>query len=359
MNTINRSLIMGGVFVSALTLLSCGNKQEKKEEAPLVDFCEVVDANGESIQRFTGKTKTASEVKLAFRVSGQLQNVLVKEGDYVRKGQVVAVMDSRDYQVQLNATQAEYDQIKADAERVMSLYSEGNTTASNNDKARYGLQQITQKLQNHKNQLADTQLRSTIDGYVQSKIHEAGETVSAGLPVVSIFDKGNTEVEIKMSATDFANMENYTRFYCKFDVTGDQEFPVAVSRTSQEANSSQLYAVRLKFVNGAPEKITPGMTTMVYAVVNGGKGSGVVKVPNTAVFNKGDKACVYVIDEKTNVVSIRNVNVTTLHTDGTCEIDNGLSVGETIVCTGVHHVTDKQKVRKLSKPSKDNVGGLL
>lgn len=359
MKAINIYSFLGGVFMLALTFSSCGNKKEKVEEAPLVDVCKAVDANGEVTQTFTGKTKPASEVKLAFRVSGQIERMLVKEGDLVRKGQVVAIMDSRDYQVQLNATQAEYNQIKADAERVMALYAEGNTTASNNDKARFGLQQITQKLQNHKNQLADTQLRSTIDGYVQTKLHEAGETVSAGMPVVSVFGKGNTEVEIKMSATDFANIENYTSFYCKFDVTGDEEFPVTIARTSQEANSSQLYSVRLMFANGAPSKVTPGMTTMVYAVVNGGNGSGVVKVPSTAVFSKGDDACVYVLDEKSNVVSLRKVNVATLHRDGSCDIDNGLSVGETIVSTGVHHVKDKQTVRKLVKPSKANVGGLL
>ncbi len=353
-------LYVSTLFFAALCASSCGKKEEKVDDTPLVDVCEVKDVNGASKQTFTGKTKSASDVNLAFRVSGQIVRVLVNEGDHVSKGQVVAEMDARDYQVQLNATQAEYEQIKADAERVMALYADGSTTASNNDKARYGLQQITQKLAHHKNQLADTKLRSTIDGYVQTKLHEAGETVSAGMPVLSVFGSGNTEVEIKISTADFANIDKYTSFYCKFDVTGDEEFPMVISRKSQEANSSQLYSVRLRFANGYDmKKITPGMTTIVYADKAEGESGNVVTVPSTAVFNSGDKAQVYVYDDKSGTVHLRAVSVVGLHRDGTCDIDDGLKIGETIVCSGVHHVSDGQKVKRLQKTSASNVGGLL
>jgi RND family efflux transporter MFP subunit len=285
---------------------------------------------------------------------------LVKEGDHVRKGQVVAVMDSRDYRVQLAATQAEYAQVKADAERVMALYAEGNTTASNNDKARYGLEQITQKLANHRNQLADTQLRSTIDGFVQTKFHESGETVGAGMPVVGLFGSGDTEVEIKISATDFANIDKFSDFNCKFDVTGDEAFPLAVTRVSQEANSSQLYTVRLKFTGAIDhKKITPGMTTMVYAERAGGDAAGVVDVPASAVLSEDGKTQVFVYDAKSGTVQARSVSVSAVNRDGTMQVKGGVKSGDQVVAAGVHHISDGQKVRLLQKPTASNVGGLL
>ena len=341
-------------------LVSCQQKDTKQNEELTVDLAVVKDISEMSATTFTGRTKSASEVNLAFRVAGQIERVLVKEGDYVRNGQVVAVMDSRDYQVQLAATQAEYEQVKADAERVMALYAEGNTTASNNDKARYGLQQIAQKLANHKNQLADTQLRSTINGYVQTKYQESGETVSAGMPVLSVFGSGDTEVEIKISASDFANIEKFTSFSCKFDVTGDEAFPLSVVRVSQEANSSQLYTVRLKFVGTIdPKKITPGMTTMVYAEKSDSEAFGIVKVPSSSVLEEGGKTQVYVYDSQSGTVKVRSVNVTAVNRDGTMLLDHGLQSGDSVVASGVHHVKDGQKVRVLQKPSASNVGGLL
>lgn len=348
------------LMVGVASLVSCGQKNAPKDDAPIVDVATVKGVGEVDATTFTGRTKSAEEVNLAFRVAGQIQSVLVKEGDYVQRGQVVAVMDARDYQVQLAATQAEYEQVKADAERVMALYAEGNTTASNNDKARYGLQQISQKLANHRNQLADTRLRSTINGYVQTKFHESGETVGAGMPVVSVFGSGDTEVEIKISASDFANIDKFTSFGCRFDVTGDETFPLTIGRVSQEANTSQLYTVRLKFTGAVDnKKITPGMTTMVYAEVSDTEASGIVCVPMSAVLNEEGKTEVFVYDTKSSVVKKRPVTLTTVKRDGTVQVDDGLKSGETIVVSGVHHIKDGQKVRFLQKPAASNVGGLL
>lgn len=351
---------MIGAFLMVTSIISCGRKETPVNNAPLVEVVEVVDINGTGSTTFTGRTKSASEVNLAFRVSGQIESVLVKEGDHVSKGQVVAIMDSRDYEVQLAATQAEYEQIKADAERVMALYEEGSTTASNNDKARYGLEQITQKLANHRNQLADTRLRSSIDGYVQSKFHEAGETVGAGMPVLSVFGRNGTEVEINISASDFANIEKFTSFSCRFDVTGDTAYPLSIVRVSQEANSSQLYTVRLRFTGDIDhKKITPGMTTIVYAEIRNIENSGIVNVPSSAVLNANGKTQVFVYDEGTGMVSARGVSVLTVNRDGTMQVDQGLKSGEKVVASGIHHIQDGQKVTLLQRPSSSNVGGLL
>ncbi len=351
---------MFAIYMIAASISSCNQQKSSSIKEPIVDVMTVKESGEVDATTFTGKTKSASEVNLAFRVAGQIERVLVKEGDFVHQGQVVAVMDARDYQVQLAATQAEYEQVKADAERVMALYAEGNTTASNNDKARYGLQQITQKLANHRNQLADTRLKSTISGYVQTKFHESGETVSAGMPVVSVFGSGETEVEIKISASDFAHIDKFTSFSCRFDVTGDEAFPLNVSRVSQEANTSQLYTVRLKFATQIDhKKITPGMTTMVYAEVSNKEVAGVISVPSSAVLKENDKTQVFVYDSKAGIVKARPVTVTSVHRDGTMLVDDGLKSGETVVVSGVHHIKDGQKVRLLEKPSTSNVGGLL
>lgn len=341
-------------------LMSCGRKETPKEEIPLVGVAEAKAVGDGNAMTFTGRTKAASEVNLAFRVSGPIQRVLVKEGDHVSKGQVVAEMDSRDYQVQLAATQAEYAQVKADAERVMALYAEGNTTASNHDKARYGLQQITQKLANHKNQLADTKLKSTIDGYVQTKLHEAGEVVSAGMPVLTVFDNRDIEVEIHISASDFSQLDKFDKFYCRFDALGETNYPLAISRTNQEANADQLYTVRLKFAERIDQqKITPGMSAMVYADMTDSEDNGAVTIPSSAVLMEDGKTQVYIYQAETGTVKLRPVSVSAFHRDGTVQVDKGVKIGDKVVASGVHHVKDGQKVRLLQKPSSSNVGGLL
>lgn len=348
------------VLLSTLVWWGCDGQKVPTENTPYVKTEVVRNAGGVNNLTFPGKTKSADDINVSFRVSGPILRVYVKAGDHVRKGQLLAAMDPRDYQTQLNATQAEYASIKADAERIIAMYNEESTTASNYDKARYGLEQITQKLNNHRNQLADTKLYAPIDGYVQEVLHEGGETVSAGMPIISMFGSGTLEVEINVPAYDYANRDRMGSMYCKFDLLPDETFPLKLHSMSAEANSSQLYTVRLRFTGQYDRtKITPGMTTMVYVSYDRDSTRTNVSIPSNAVVEEKGQTKVYVYDTKSETVKSRNVTVRRLHRNGTAEVTDGLEDGETIVVAGVHHITDGMKAKPMPKSSESNVGGLL
>lgn len=355
-----KRFIYMGCLLSCLTVLSCGRKEAAADAVPTVYLAEVKNASQTGIVTFTGKTKAAAEVNHSFRVAGQIERVWVKEGDFVRKGQVLAEMDERDYVVQLEAARAEYAQVKADAERVMALYAEGNVTASNYDKARYGLQQMAQKLASCENQLADTKLRSSVTGYVQTRFHEPGETVSAGMAVVSVFEGDDVEVEIKVSSSDFMDLDRLSGYYCRFESMRDKSFPLSVARVSQEANASQLYGVRLKFADGQDlTKITPGMTTIVYAELAEAAAERGFVIPASAVLHQQGRSYVFVYSSDTGTIHRRAVQVATAKRDGTMVVAAELTAGERVVAAGVHHVEDGQRVKVMEKPAESNVGSLL
>ncbi len=347
------------LFTILLTLAGCKQQTNTGEDIQYVRTTIAEDANKNISINYPGKTRSAAEINMSFRVSGPISKIHVKEGQHVNKGQLVASMDPRDYQVQLSATQAEYEQIKADAERIIAMYEEGNTTASNYDKARYGLEQITQKLNNHRNQLADTHIYAPIDGYIQDIIHEAGETVGAGMPVISMFGSGTVEIEVNISAFDYANRERLKNAYCTFDLMPGQTFPLQISSISPEANASQLYTVRLRFTSTYDhKKITPGMSTMVYVDVSN-ETNGNVSIPTTSIIDEGGEQKVFVYDPSTSIVSKRTVIVKRLHRNGMADIESGLNDGDEVVSAGAHHITDGQKVKPLPKHSPSNIGGLL
>lgn len=356
-----KSFVASIVIMCAVAMLTgCGRKAEQPKALKSVNIVVARDASEMPPISFAGKTKASEEVNLAFRVSGPIKKIMVQEGDYVTAGQVIAEMDDRDYKVQLTATQAEYEQIKADAERVIALYKEGNTTAQNYDKARYGLEQITQKLEHHRHQYEDTKLKASMSGYIKTKYHEAGETVAAGMAIVNMTSADNVEIEINLPAAEHAKMNQYKHYYCKFDVTGEQIYDLSVVRSSHEANVTQLYMVRLRIDgNYDRSKITPGMTTMVFAQ-QGDDESGLVVVPSTAVVNLEGITQVYVYDDKSSTVKSVAVKVCSINSDGTTTIEGeGLRRGSKVVYTGANHIKDGQEVKVLTGTSKSNVGGLL
>ncbi len=358
----NRHLFIISVAVTTW-LTSCigTDKNTTSDKLQYVITSEVKGTSGEHTLSYPGKTHAEQRANVAFRVSGPIRKMNVNVGDHVRKGQVIAELDDRDYRTQLAATQAEYDNIKADAERVIAMYNEENATASNYDKARYGLEQITQKLNNHRNQLADTKLLSPIDGYIDDKLHETGETIGAGMPVYSISSSGDVEIEIFLPAADYANIDKFKSFYCSFDVDKERTYPLRIERARHDANANQLYSVILKLTDklSKGDKITPGMSTLVYATV-GNDGENVsVRIPSTAVINKDGKTIVYVYNPHSHTVKRRTVTVESLNNDGTSTISNGLRIGETVVSAGVRHLNDGDKVKTMPEQPATNVGKIL
>lgn len=331
-------------LITLLLLGSCGNKKSEGEQLRPVNIAEAKAAEGGETVSFPGQTRSEEEVNVSFRISGPITSVKVKEGDYVNKGQTIATMDVRDYQLQLAATQAEYNRIKADAERVIGMYREGTTTAQNYDLARYGLQQITQKLDNHRNQLADTRLAAPVAGYVKEKLHEAGETVSAGMPIVTISSGGRVEVEINVSARDYARLKELSGFYCVIDALGSETYELERVRTSAVANATQLYSLRFALKgNYDRSKVTPGMSAMVYAHI-AESGGGNVRIPSSAILDKNGKTSVFIYNKVDKIVRLKDVKVVEMSLDGSAVVV-GLHLGEQVVATGVHYLVDGQKAK--------------
>ena len=176
--------------ISLYSLLSCSNGAKDTREYQTVKTDTVVSAGGQTSLQYPGKVKAAQDISLAFRVSGTIQKIYVKDGARVQAGQLLAELDPTDYQVQLDATEAEYKQIKAEAERVMALYKDNGTTPNANDKAVYGLKQITAKYRHHKDQLGYTRLYAPFQRLSYRKaLFEAHETVGAGMPVLSMISQ--------------------------------------------------------------------------------------------------------------------------------------------------------------------------
>ena len=187
---------------ATLFLVGCGQRQHT-EQVTLVRIDTVKTANTCDILEFPARVQAAGEVHLAFKIPGTLQRIYVDDGAFVRQGELVAEMDPRDYELQLQAVEAEYLSIKAEAERVMALYDQNVATADAYDKARYGLQQITAKYENARNQLADTKLYAPFDGYVKRRRFDPPTVVAAGMPVITFLSGKNPEVELFIPASTY------------------------------------------------------------------------------------------------------------------------------------------------------------
>lgn len=345
-----------------IIILLCGSCRQPKvaeaESTAMVKTVVVENYQNELSIAYPGKVKAASDVDLAFRVAGPLAVLPVEEGGFVKKGQVIAEIDRRDYEIQLSATEAEYKRIKAEAERIMELYKRGSIPVNDYDKAVYGLQQITAKYDTHRNALADTRLTAPFDGYIQKKYFNAHETVAAGMPVIAMIGNSYFEVEVDIPSNDYIRQDHFKAFYCTFDVFPGKTFPLELIEITRKANLNQLYRVRMRLKAEKGINMAAGMSVNVTIEYTPDENTLTV-VPVAAVFEENGKAVVWVYENTTGTVSKKEVQPGKILKTGQMVILSGLAEGERVVSAGVHSLQEGMKVKLLKPVSRTNVGGLL
>lgn len=345
--------------ISLLFLASCNTQVKEARDYQTVKIDTVILANEQTYLQYPGKVKAAQDISLAFRVSGTIGKIYVEEGSRIRSGQLLAELDPTDYQVQLDATEAEYQQVKAEAERVMALYKENGTTPNANDKAIYGLKQITAKYQHHKDQLEYTHLYAPFNGFVQKHLFKTHETIGAGMPVLSLISEGMPEVEINLPATEYIRREQFNRYHCTFDVYPGKVYRLKLISVTPKANANQLYTMRLQLLADQHPTPSPGMNTLV-TIYCDPEDSHQLSVPGGSILQKDGKAQVFVYNPSDHTVNSREVTLLRFLSDGYVLINSGhLKPGDPIVSSGVHSIQDGETVKPLPAVTSTNIGGLL
>lgn len=337
---------------------SCSNQKTSEKSVTNVRLFTVRNASTMTVQDFPGRVVAAEEVDLAFKVSGTLSCIAAEEGSRIAKGQLVAEMDPRDYQLQFDAAEAEYLSVRAEAERVMALYADSVSTADAYDKARYGLKQVSAKYENARNQLADTRIYAPFNGYVQKRFFDPPTVVSAGMPVVSIVSEDRQEIEINISASAYLMRNEIASFTTSFDFIPGKSVHLDLVSMAPKANANQLYTVRLALPAGLSPQPSPGMNAMVNVAFKDTV-AGRTEIPSSALFRQDGQTCAWVYDEKNGTIEKRTVDVESLDSEGNAVVEKGLSAGERIVVAGVHKLTDGMAVKPVNVESETNVGDLL
>ena len=352
------SLLLAAFGVSSF-ITSCGEQVKDTASIKTVKTDTVRMEGSQTLLQYPGKVKASEDISLAFRVSGTIRSIKVEDGQAVKAGQLLAELDPTDYQIQLDATEAQYKQVKSEAERVIALYNDGGTTPVAYDKAIYGLKQITALYEHHKDELAYTKLYAPFNGYIQKHLFKAHETVGAGMPVLSMVGQGVPEVEINLPAAEYIRREQFGNYQCTFDIYPGKVYPLQLRGITHKANANQLYTMRLQLKTEGLPMPSAGMNTMVSIRLNDGE-SQEMKVASGAVLLKDGVSGVFVFHPQDSTVQFKKVDVLRLTSDGQTVITSpDIQAGDIVISAGVHSIHEGEKVRPLPTQTSTNVGGLL
>ncbi|MDR3296946.1 MAG: efflux RND transporter periplasmic adaptor subunit [Prevotellaceae bacterium] len=307
---------------------------------------------------FTGVAKEAATVNLSFKAAGQLLRIHVREGQRVAQGDLIAELDPKDYRLQLQATEAQHAQVKAEVSRVEEMYRQKAVSGNDYEKARAGLSMLEAKLQADQNMLAYTRLTAPFAGFVSALSFKEFEVVDAGMAVATLMDVSRLTVDIAIPASLYVKKERFATFSCTADVLPGEAYPLSMESVTPKADANQLYKLRLQLAPSKGCRLAAGMNVQVH-IRYAASSQSAWSLPAGAVFADGGESYVWVLNEASSTVSKRRVTLAGVDGEHGVAVESGVSATDKIVVAGVRNLTENQAVRVLAEPSAANVGGLL
>jgi membrane fusion protein (multidrug efflux system) len=363
-NVVTRAMVLGAA-VSLLT--ACVGDMPKAEQTSF-ETLTITKSDIEVPVKFSARMKGQNDVTVTPQVSGQLMKICVAEGQQVRQGQTLFVIDSRNAQLELEAAQAnlqaalaqensaklEYESNKNLFEKkIVSSYLLSNSENSYKQ-AQASVAQAKAAVNRAKVNLGFCTITATVSGVIGEIPVRTGDQVSpmTQLTVLS----GNTTMYAEISITEAviesavkegmnaADIEKYITQLppATFVMKNGTEYP-------HQGRFSSLTGV----VNAATGSLTakvlfPNPDGHLYSGIQGSvvmkyDEKDVIVIPQNAVVRLQDKSQVYKVQADSTATAIE---VTTEDTGNGKDfiITSGLNVGDKIVTTGANNVTEGQKV---------------
>jgi membrane fusion protein, multidrug efflux system len=303
------------------------------------------------------------ESTLGFRVSGKIVQRSVDVGAVVTPGQLIAQLDPADYRLAVDnaraalaSAEADHVRAKADHERYQALKGGAaftpQTLEQRQSLAATALARVDQarsQLSSAENNLAYTELRADTAGVVTAVQAEVGQVMSQGQGVVRV--ARTDELEILVGVPEHRLKVVRDSAAAGFELWSDpgRRHAAKLRELSPSADpTTRTYPARFSIVD-PPEFIGLGMTaTLSFERPDA---VPVAEVPLAAIFQRGTRPAVWVVDKATGAVELRMIVVARWRND-TAAILSGVKDGELIATAGVHKLEVGQIVRPLQQAAR-------
>lgn len=361
--------VFGVVLLTSMFIAACAEEAPPPKVVRPVKAMKVGDTAPLTGRSFPGRAKATQEVNLSFRVAGTLMtlpNDIV--GRTYKKGDLIARLDPRDFEVQLRNAQGQLDRARAtlvraenEYERELKIFKEdpGATSKTavdrkreDRDAAKANIKSLEASVAAAEDQLRYTYMRAPFDGTITAQYVQNFEDVTAKQPIVRLLDDSRIEMVVNIPESLISYAPHVERVWVRFDPFPDKELPATIKEIGTEASqTTRTYPVTLIMDQPEEFKILPGMAGQTIRA-EGQLPRDIqrqgVEIPVAAVFTPDTEtqSYVWVIDEKTMTVQKRKVKTGKL-TEAGVLIEEGVKPGEWVVTAGVHTLREGQEVKIL------------
>jgi len=351
-----KRLMVSGVgcalFISLIgaALTGCGEEVVEEEFIrPVKVFKAGNRLSGLTGRLFPGRAEANEEVNLGFEVGGILIKRPVAKGDQVKKGQLLAHLDPRDFKNELDAAKAERERAKAYRDRIAEALKARAVAKQDLTDAEARLKEAIAREEIKRKALDDSHIYAPYDGVIAFTYFDEFKRVQAKEKVLRLLDISKIKFTVDLPESLISYVPHVTKVGIEYDAFPGRKIPAKIKEVGTEASeTTRTYPVTLIMDQPKDIKILPGMTGKVSGEadvpdIDGEKG---IEIPMAAVFTPDTEMqdYVWVINDSTKTVHQRKVKTGALTIDGII-ITEGLTLGELVVTAGVHLLKEGQKIQ--------------
>ncbi len=359
--------------ICSATLAACGNAPavQTRSEYQVMD---ITISDKELQTTYSAAIRGRQDIDIYPQVSGTLTRLCVEEGQAVRKGQILFIIDQVPYIAALRTAEANVEAAKAgvatsqltyDSKRELyaqKVVSEFDLKTSHNSllSAKAQLAQAEAQRINAANNLSYTEVKSPADGVVGTLPYRVGTLVSSGMPKPLTTVSDNSDMYVYFSMTENQMLELTRRYGSKDKALA--EMPAV----SLQLNDRSTYPQegKIETISGVIDTSTGTVSLRAVfpnkdgLLTSGGSGNVIVPlkkedcivIPQAATYELQDKVFVYkVVDGKAQSAPVQ---VTRVNGGQEYIVENGLQVGDVIVVEGVGLLREGTPV--VAKPASEN-----
>ena len=377
--TIYILLAVAVVLIGTLVGLSKSGVIGSKDKGTEIEIANVAASTIVETVSATGKIQPEIEVKISSEVSGEIIALNVKEGQVVKKGDLLVKINPDLYTSSYNRTISNLSGTKAGLNQSEASYKEAKANKQN---AYYNVQSASATVLEAKDNLGRTTIYAPADGTISVLNVELGERVlgtqqMAGTEILRVANLNNMEVEVDVNENDIVKIKVGDKANVEVDAYLKKQFKGVVTSISNSASSTltadQVTNFKVKvrilkesyqdLLEGKPSTYSPfrpGMTATVDIITN--TKSNILTVPISSVVVKSDTAAVKEIkvedpneekskpksDKKFECVFVKVGNKakiriikTGIQDDTNIEVLSGLKKGD-VVITGPYTTVSKE-----------------
>lgn len=357
-----------GLLGVVALLSACSRPAPLDEPVRAVKVVTVGIGPRQSALEFSGEVRPRIESRLGFRVGGQIIRRHVELGQPVRRGQVLAQVDPRDYQLaadaaraQLNAAQTHRDLTAADFKRFKELKEQNFISGAELERreatlkaAQAQVDQAQAQLAMQRNQGGYTNLVADAAGVVTGIEAEPGQVVSAGQTVLRVAQSGRRDAVFSVPEDKLAAIRLGTSVQVRV-WPGQTLLPGKVREVSASADPvTRTYLVKVGLEG---REVPPLGATVTVLPSSSQPDGGLIKLPSSALRQEGQGTAVWVLDSASMTVRLQPVQIATA--DGNeAVVTSGLQPGMQVVAAGVHMLSPGQRVTVYREKTSASLGTL-